>query len=146
MIQWYPMIVLIVWFVPMINRIGEAIGWQNDVIDDIRGFMILIHGFLDAIAYCYTVPVLSLWKSFILSLFGVSQNAVNHLDVGEDVVSPSITGLLGTEVVSSSVSAFSRQSASSEGPARASITMQRGASPPDPSGNVDNNYSPLSDL
>ena len=136
MIKWYPIIVFVVWIVPLINRFGEAIGWQNDVIDEIRGFMILIHGFLDSLAYCYTVPVLSLWKTSILAMFGAaSQAAANQLDVGEDIVSPSITGLLETEVVNSSAN---RHSDASEGDYRTSFNVQQGPSASIPSSSSNN--------
>ena len=62
MIKWYPIIAVCVWTLPLLYRIGEAFGWQNNVINHIRGVCFYIQGVLDAIAYCCTAPVFESWR------------------------------------------------------------------------------------
>ena len=108
MIKWYPIIAIGVWTIPIIYRFGQACGWSNHVIDDIRGFMFFIQGFLDALVFCYYAPVFDLWKEAVVSLFDFKSKKIDNAIVktaavhgGE--VSPSITGLMNGVVPSSSV-------------------------------------------
>ncbi len=109
MIKWYPIIAIGVWAIPIIYRFGEACGWSNHVMDDIRGFMFFIQGFLDTLVFCYYAPVLDLWKEAFASFFGFKSRVkdgsaiVKTAAVYGAEVSPSITGLMNSIVTSSSI-------------------------------------------
>ncbi len=80
--RWYPAVAILTWIIPLVGRVGQALGWQSASFDQARTFFFYIQGFFDALAFCYSSKSLQYWKLYIsgeIQRYGSSggENQVN---------------------------------------------------------------------